>query len=164
MSDNPIAEGDILNATPDTADPTTGPEATGTETVRTPDPAAEGDEPSGNREAAKYRTQLRATETERDQLREQIAAQRRAVVDWRAANNPNTAPVDPALLDAAGINVDDLLDDNGHVDINKVDEFVTATASRFRVGQGFRPNRAQGQSGNGAPVTKPSLADAFRQK
>jgi hypothetical protein len=116
----------------------------------------QGDGKAG-RDAAKYRARLRETETERDQLRDQLNAQRRATVDWRASSKS----VDSALLDAAGINIDELVDaETGHVDMPKVDAFIEATADRFKVRRGFEPNRGQGQSG--APAAKPSLSDAFR--
>ncbi len=119
-------------------------------------------EHTGNREA-KYRTERNEARAERDAIADQLAAQRRAVVDWRAANAP-TGAVDPALLDAAGIDVDTLLDDKGHLDMTRVDEFVDATAKRFKIARSFAPNRAQGQSGTGTDnAPKKSLADAFRQ-
>lgn len=112
------------------------------------------------RDAAKYRARPRETEAERDAIRDQLAAQRRAMVDWRAQNGPTVA-VDPALLDAAGIDVDTLVnEETGQLDMTAVDQFVSATAERFKLARGFVPNRAQGTSG--APVSKPSLADAFR--
>jgi hypothetical protein len=123
------------------------------------EPDAEHGDGKARRDAAKYRTRLRETEAERDQLRDQLAGQRRAIIDHQAT----ARGVDPQLLDAAGLNIDELLDDEGqHVDTAKVAEFVDATAKRFKVGQGFTPNRGQGQSGG--PVAAPSMADAFRRR
>ena len=127
--------------------------------VTEPDADDQGDG-KGRSDAAKYRARLREAAAERDALRDQLAAQRRAIVDWRA--NSAAVSVDPALLDAAGIDVDTLLDENGHLDMSAVDEFIGATAKRFNLAQGFRPNRAQGTSG--APAAPPSLADAFRPR
>jgi hypothetical protein len=117
------------------------------------------------RDAAKYRQRLRDTEAERDtitaerdQLAAQLAADRRAMIDWRASG----AKLDPALLDANGLDPAAMLDADGRIDLAKVDDFVKATAARFGVG-GFTPNRGQGMSG-GAPAAKtPSLADAFKR-
>ena len=103
------------------------------------------EERGGGKEAAKYRRQLRATETERDQLRDQLAAQRRAVVDWRSSNAIGGA-VDPELLDAAGIDVDTLIDpDTGQLDMTAVDAFIESTAAKFRVQRAIQPVRQQGQ-------------------
>lgn len=120
-----------------------------------------GDIGRARQQAARYRTRLRETEVERDQLRTELDAQRRAIVDWRASNRVSGPHVAPELLDAAGIDVAQLLDDSGHLDLDKVDQFVDATALRFGIPQGFRPNRAQGASGHAAPAAS-SLADAFR--
>lgn len=98
---------------------------------------------SPNKEAAKWRTKLRAAEAERDTLRDQLAAHQRAIIDWRAVNSAGGA-VDPQLLDAAGINVTDLLDDQGQLDMAAVDTFIDATATRFRVHRQPRPNPQQG--------------------
>lgn len=123
----------------------------------------DGDLGKARRDAAKYRARLRETETERDQLRDQLIAQRRAVIDWRAASAP-TGAVDAALLDAASIDVDSLLDESGQLDMTAVDEFIDNTAKRFKIARGFAPNRAQGHAGSGADAAPKSLADAFRRR
>jgi hypothetical protein len=139
-----------LSLTPDEDEPDTGGEE------------ESGDVTKARKDAAKYRARLRETETERDQLRDQLAAQRRAIVDWRAA--ATHGGVDSALLDAGGIDIDSLLDDAGQLDMTAIDEFIDATAKRFKIARGFTPNRAQGQAGNGGDVApKPSLADVFRR-
>ncbi len=110
------------------------------------------------RSAAKYRTALRTTEAERDQLRADLDHQRTAVITWCAAQ----ANIDPALLTAAEMNTDELLDEAGAIDPAKVAEFITATKQRFNVATGFTPNRGQGASGTPPAALPPSLADAFR--
>jgi hypothetical protein len=121
------------------------------------DDADHGDISKARQQAAKYRARLRETETERDALRDQLDAQRRAVINWRATTT--AGGVDPALLDAAGINVAELIDDAGNLDMAAVDQFIDSTATRFKVARGFTPNRAQSAGGAGRA---PSLADAFR--
>lgn len=70
--------------------------------------------------------------------------------------------MDAALLDAAGIDVDSLLDANtGQLDVGAVDAFIEATATRFNIPRGFTPNRAQGSSG-ASVAAPPQLKDAFR--
>lgn len=115
-------------------------------------------------QAARYRTRLRDTEAERDQLRAELDGQRRAVVDWIATNGAQQFdPIVAAeLLDAAGLDVNELLsEDDGHLDMAKVRDFIDATATRFHVARGFKPDRSQGASGSPVPA-KPSIADAFR--
>lgn len=129
------------------------------------DGGQQGDAVSRARQqAAKYRTRLRDTEAERDQLRSDLDAQRRAVVEWFATNRTQQwdPVVAPELLNAAGLDVAELLsEDDGHLDMAKVRDFIDATATRFRVTRGFAPNPAQGAGG---PVpAKTSLADAFRR-
>lgn len=156
---NPVPNNDIDPAVTDT-NVSVEPAVPSAEELETTDDADIG---KARKDAAKYRTRLRETEAERDQLRDQLAAQRRAIVDWRAANR-NSGSVDPALLDAAGINIDELLDvENGHLDMSAVDTFISATVERFNLAKGFTPNRGQGQSG-GAQAGPASLADAFRPR
>lgn len=163
MPDNPT------ETTTETTDTQTVP-ADPPEASTVPEPAdagtaADSDEDTrgGNREAAKYRTQLRAAEAERDQLRDQLTAQRRSLIDWRAAGNGPNGTVQPELLDAAGLDVEALTNpDTGQLDMNAVDQFIGATAQRFNIARGFTPNRGQGASGNGTPPSKPSIADAFK--
>jgi hypothetical protein len=134
----------------------------GVEQTDTPDDDQGDDNSRAGRDAAKYRARLRETEAERDQLRDQLNAQRRAVIDWRATSGKSR--VDPALLDAAGINIDELLDEeSGHLNMEAVDTFIGDTVKRFNLAQGFTPNRGQGQS-SAPPAAKPNLADAFRRQ
>jgi hypothetical protein len=132
----------------------------GTQPAEDTDTGDTGDTGKARRQAARYRTELRAAQTERDQLRDQLGGQRRAILDWRA----KTAGVSPVLLDAAGLDIDTLLnEDTGQLDIDLADQFITETATKFKIAKGFTPNRAQGQS-SGQPATQPSLADAFRRR
>ncbi|OBG48323.1 hypothetical protein [Mycolicibacterium fortuitum] len=152
-----VPGGDNVTTSPDPV----APEADPVDTAPTEPP--EDEQRGGNKEAAKYRKQLRATEAERDQLRDQLTAQRRSLIDWRAAGNGPNGTVQPELLDAAGLNVDTLIDtETGQLDMNAVDQFIGATAQRFNIARGFTPNRGQGTSGHSAPPSKPSIADAFK--
>lgn len=68
-------------------------------------------------EAAKYRRQLRAAETERDQLRDQLGELRRGEVE-RLAAGQLTNPDD--LFALGSVSVDELLDDAGQVNAEAV--------------------------------------------
>lgn len=125
------------------------------------DPQQEQQDGKGNSEAARRRHQLREVESERDKLRDQLTAQRRQLIEWRAANLPS-GPVDPALLAAAGLDYDDLtsvtftgdddteqgiVDDDGHINIERFDAFAEGVARKFnvlRANPGPQPNPQQG--------------------
>ncbi|MFL0411073.1 hypothetical protein ACH0AH_07840 [Microbacterium paludicola] len=100
---------------------------------------SEPQEPRGNREAAKYRKQLRDVEAERDALHEQVASARTALVDTALAGdipitveykNGATAtgsarlknPED--LFNLGGISRDDLFDAAGNFQPAKLSEAV----------------------------------------
>ena len=151
----------VESTPPDTPQVPTAPE--GDIPDASPQGSEQGDDQadatdSPNKEAAKWRTKLRAAEQERDALQQQLTAHQRAIIDWRSSNAVGGA-VDPQLLDAAGIDINDLLDpDTGHLDMAKVDQFIDATATRFRVHRDVKPNP---QQGNPSQARGGSLADLF---
>jgi len=74
-----------------------------------------------NREA-KYRTQLRAAEAERDQLRERLDKRDRAEVEHMVSNRL----IDPQDLWAGGVTLADVLDpESGEISPQLIDEAVT---------------------------------------
>src|SRR5699024_12577342 len=80
---------------------------------RVPDanPEEQPEQPRGNKEAAKYRTRLRETEAERDQLAAQVENLRRAGVEDRL----KTHRVPAAGFWAAGAQLADLRDADGNL-------------------------------------------------
>jgi hypothetical protein len=66
---------------------------------------------------ARYRTQLRAAEAERDQLRQRLDARDRADVERMIASKL----IDPSDLWAAGVTLADLVDDSGEISPQLVD-------------------------------------------
>jgi hypothetical protein len=84
----------------------------GSEVDEDQDDAADG----SGREAAKYRRRLRAAETERDRLSEQVVSLQRAEVERLATADD----LRPAALWASGVELADLLTDDGTVDAAKV--------------------------------------------
>lgn len=115
-----------------------------------------GDITKARREAARLRQRAKDAETQRDTLTVQLAAQQRAIVNHLAEQ----LSVHPDLLDAAGLDVTTLLDDNGMVNVDAAAEYIEATAKRFRVIRGHQPNPAQG-AGSGHMPRTPQLRDAF---
>lgn len=72
-------------------------------------------EPRGA-EAKRYRLKLRETEAERDALTEHLTALRRASVDDKVKGHKIT----PEGFWASGVQLEDLLDDDGHLDADKI--------------------------------------------
>ena len=134
----------IENTTEGTADqPETAVDApeTPTDTEGTPT------EPKAAKEAARYRRQLRAAESERDQFRDQLAALRRAAVEDRL----KAQHVPPAGFWASGVQLDDLLDDSGDLDdeaIKTAADNAVETLGLERVGVHMRPVPSEGRTTN----------------
>lgn len=103
---------------------------TATPTAEIPDAAqseAETTAPQASREAAKYRTQLRAVEAERDALTGQLDAMRRAELGRhaKAANVSLDAVID------AGHTPETLVDETGAFDPDKIDAALTDARTRY---------------------------------
>lgn len=96
-TEEPQPEGDISDVTPEGSDPESDPE------------------PQSRREA-RYRTQLRETEAERDTLRATVESMQRREVERLAADHITK----PAALWTAGTELAALLTDTGAVDPEKV--------------------------------------------
>lgn len=85
----------------------------------------EAEDARGNKEAAKYRRQLREAEAERDTLTERVAALQRAEAERIAGEKI----AQPSALWASGVTLDTLLDADGNVDAGKVREATDAATS-----------------------------------
>ncbi len=118
---------------------------------------------SPNGEAAKFRRQLRDAETERDGLRTQLDTIRRGEVERLAA----ATVARPGAIWKAGVELADVLDDNGRVDPAKVTEAVRAAAEQLGlarpVPQSRRPAFNPGQ-GNVTPDIPPAGWDEFLKR
>lgn len=134
---------------PTTAEPAAEPE--GTEPAEQAEPEGRG----GNAEAARYRTQLRAAEAERDTLAARVDALHRSAVERLVADRL-AAPAD--LFDVGQADLADLLDDDGNLDAAAVDQHVAdllatrpglardAGPRRLDLGQGVRGSTPGGAS------------------
>lgn len=128
-------------------------EATAAE-VTTPDPAeieTADDDGKPGREAAKYRRQLREAEAERDELRTQLEALRRAEVDRLVTD----AKVKPAAVWAVGTELGNLLAEDGTVDPAKVSAAVAAAREALGISPipAAAPAHLQGRVGVPVPMT-----------
>lgn len=146
-----------------TAEPTGPQPADSVPDEQTPDTNA-GEAQTGNREAAKYRKALRATEAERDGLRDKVTSFERAEVERAAAQHFT----DPADLWTAGVDIDELRGADGSVDAAKVAakvaEVLAAHPHWQRARRGHVPARGlkSGASGSG-DTTGTSWSSAFAQ-
>ena len=156
MSDTTTASTATTIEPTEPAEPNEATEATELVTPEDPD-ATEPDDTSrnANKEAARYRRQLREAEAERDQLRTQLDAVRRAEVDRLIA----AQGVQPAAVWAHGATLEALLRDDGTVDPQRVDAAVTATRDAFGIRPGW-PGSGQGKR-ESMPTEDPFVA-AFR--
>ncbi|PRY06093.1 hypothetical protein [Kineococcus rhizosphaerae] len=165
MTDQPTALDRLLGAGP-TADPAQEPAQQAQEPTNDVDPhegtsdpstasqepqeAVEGeddqdrtldDEPAGagrrNREA-RYRTQLREVEADRDRLAGDLEAARKTIAESLSDLRK------PSALWAAGTTVADLLDEDGRVDPAKVADASKAAVEALGLARGPRPDRTQG--------------------
>src|SRR5699024_3893613 len=94
--------------------PTSGQETqTNPQSAETQNQAAD----SKNAEAAKYRTQLREAEAERDTLRQQITAMRTAEIERLAGQHI----AKPDALWRTGTTIDELLTEDGTIDAAAVE-------------------------------------------
>ena len=111
---------------------------TDTPTTEGTEPEVESPEPQSKREA-RYRTQLRATEAERDGLAARIETMQRAEVERLAADVIGK----PAALWATDTTLADLLDDDGQVDPDKVAAAAHAAKEKLglEIGEAARKKR-----------------------
>lgn len=123
----------MTRTTDEGATPTGTPTGDPADVVETPvdtsDDPDEGRESAG-KEAAKYRRRLRDTEAERDTLATQLDTVRRQVVASLVATQQRL-PNPEALW--ATTSLENLLDENGAVDPDKVEDASTAAAQRFGI-------------------------------
>lgn len=97
---------------------------------------------SPNAEAARYRSRLRETETERDTLQARLETMQRAEVERLAARL-----VEPSAIWAGGVTLADLLDDDGNLDPAKATAAIDQATSRLGLAvkpTTPRPDPAQG--------------------
>ncbi|WP_394253302.1 hypothetical protein [Arthrobacter pityocampae] len=144
--------------TPEVNTPTT-PQQDGT-----PDqPDATGDgKGTGNKEAAKYRRQLRETEAERDALVETVGGLQRQIV---AGNLPHGATLSADALWTVGRKPGDFFDEKGLLDTEKLTVAVKETHATLGVRFGPAPVPSSGSgSGVGLSGERATLASEARKR
>ena len=114
-----------------------------------------------NAEAAKYRHRAKEAEAQRDALAEQLTALRRAAVEDRL----KAQHVPPAGFWASGVQLDDLLDDDGNLDekaIKTAADHAVETLGLERVGVHMKPVPSEGHTTT--PGGSQSWESAFAPK
>jgi hypothetical protein len=115
-----------------------------------------GDGPG--REAAKYRRRLRDAETERDRLSERVVSLQRAEVERLATADS----LRPAALWSSGVELADLLSDDGTVSAAKVSEAIGAAREQLGIPNPPPRNYVKNEGRNpGRPAGKPSGREAM---
>lgn len=121
--------------------------ATAPEGTTDPAETGEGQQSTGNREAANYRTKLRAAEAERDALAATVEGYRRAEVEALVGDKLLSAPD----LWTTGVKVGDLLTEDGRPDPAKVLAAVKQVLAERPHWSGRKsPDTGQGRSRGGA--------------
>lgn len=106
-------------------------------------------------EAKKYRKRAQQAETELADTQQRYDVLLRSVI----AQAAQKSGVSPKLIDAAGINPTDLLDEDGKVDSIRVDNAVRQAKNHF--GLSTAENPFQGKGSN-VSTRKQSWAEAFK--
>jgi hypothetical protein len=133
---------------------TTVAQATGETDTAVAETGSTGSKSAG-KEAARYRSRLRATEAERDELAATLTASRRALAEHHAA----AAGIRPAALWAAGTELEDLLDAEGEVSGDLVTAAATAASEKLGLARVPRPDHSQGA--HGEPAHRDNWQAAF---
>lgn len=154
---------DIVSTDKPTDDPTDREPPTD---APVPDPDDNGDDTHGDahgddngkpgREAAKYRTRLRAAEAERDALTNQVVALRRAEVE-RVAKG---AGLNPRAFWAGGADLAELVTEDGTVDVEKVKVAAQVASAALGLVRPW-PDAGQGNRGTSIGRQKSTWSDAF---
>jgi hypothetical protein len=123
----------------------------------TPTPAAPESEPEpGTNREARYRKQLRETETERDTLRERVAAFQRSEAE-RLSNLEK-----PAALWATGLEVSEVLTEDGQIDPAKVAAAAQLAHEQLGASRPVRVPSANPAQGASAVVPVDNWKAAFK--
>lgn len=139
----------------DTREPITGTEPAQDTAADTEPGTEEEAQDKPGKEAAKYRRQLRATETERDTLRGTVETlQKQIVEDIAARGHRITKP--SALWKADGFNIEALTGEDGRIDPNKVGAAVKTAVETLGLRQNgglpAAPNAAREGRNNPDPA------------
>ena len=115
------------------------------------------DKSKAARDAARYRRQLRETQDELTATQALVHIQRDAIISAAVQR----AGIDPRLLDAAGIDQGDMLDDRGCVDFARVNDAIAKAVAELGVQPRQRPRPVPGQGRPGGGTGEPKWSDVL---
>lgn len=118
------------------------------------------DDGKGGREAAKYRRRLRETEAERDALTERVQSLQKSVVDsivTEGGMGGRMRSAEPFW--AGGVDLADLLDEEGEVDRDKVLAACDDVCGRFNITRRPKPLTVPNEGSNPNPFPRQSMED-----
>lgn len=121
-----------------------------------PPAEAEAEGKDEGKEAAKYRHRLREAEAQRDALGEKVTALQRLAVEVEAAKHVYK----PEALWAAGVDLADVLGEDGLPDPARVE--AASHDAVQRLGLNTRPKPDPGQGARYSIPVGPSFSDAFK--
>jgi hypothetical protein len=153
LSDN-IAEGTAIEVAAADADTAQGEGAT----TGPGNNSADGDDRGGNREAAKYRRQLREAEAARDALNQRLSIMQRREAERLAADHL----ADGADMWRDGLDLAALLDDNGNLDSAKVADAAQAARKAHPHWAAPRPQRRNPAGSGGGLKSGATGRDDYR--
>lgn len=120
---------------------------------------AEDPAPASSREAAAHRVRARTAEAARDVLAERVARMQRAEVE-RLLTARLASPADLWL---AGVELGEVLDDQGEVDVGKVDARSVEVLTAHPHWQALRVPDYDGGARNSPPTTR-TFSDVLRSR
>lgn len=118
-------------------------------------PDDDQDDERAGAEAARYRRRLRETEADRDALAARVETYQRAAVEQAAAEVLTV----PRSIWAAGVEIADLLDDDGVVDRAKVVAAAKAAAADLGLAKARPSNYVRGEGNNPRSTPGRSMLD-----
>lgn len=130
----------------------------GGSTATTSKEPAEKDGP--NAEAARYRRRLREAETERDALKEKVTALQRAQLEAAAADQG----LKPEALWAAGVELGELVNDDGTIDPAKAASAVRAAGDKLGVWEARKKLFVPSEGRSPRPSQGNGFTEAFRPR
>lgn len=123
--------------------------------------AQEGAKGGGNKEAAKYRRQLRDTEAEKDDLAGQVEGLRRQLVQL---NMPHGSKTNADALWATGRNAGDFFNDAGQLDAEKLTAAVRETHTALGLRYGPDVISESGTGNGGMEPKRATWSDALKRR
>ncbi|OYO07887.1 hypothetical protein CGZ94_20680 [Enemella evansiae] len=140
--------------------PENGSTATNSEAVGDQGSPDQAEKDGPNAEAAKYRRRLREAETERDQLKDQVAALQRSAIEAVAVE----MKLKPEALWAAGVDLAELVCDDGTIDRAKTTVAIETAGDKLGVWEARKKVTVPREGASPNPPRLDPFTAAFRSQ